>query len=278
MGRFHNNRGQIVPFGKSCIDLFSPTIVKKGGSRWDLHYYYQGDGIMAHTYILVVDDDARIVNLLRASLSREGWHVLTASDGAEALRITEKDSPDLVLLDMMLPNVDGYEVCRQLRQWSQVPIIGLSTRDDTADKVKCLNLGADDYITKPFGIDELVARIRAVLRRINIGDSTTARSDFRCGKLKVDFITRRVTADGHEIKLTPTEYMLLRELVLSVGRPLGYRYLLGKIWGPEYKTEREYLHVYIGHLRTKIESDYKCPASIVCVPGVGYRFQCQESP
>ncbi|MBA7666824.1 Transcriptional regulatory protein KdpE [subsurface metagenome] len=229
---------------------------------------------MAHTYILVVDDDPKVVNFLKVSLSREGWHVLTASDGAEALRMAEKDPPDLVLLDMMLPNVDGFEVCRQLRQWSQVPIIGLSTRGDTADKVKCLNLGADDYITKPFGIDELIARIRAVLRRNNIGDSTPAGSYFKCGKLKVDFITRRVTANGHEVKLTPTEYKLLRELVLSPGQALGYRYLLGKIWGPEYKTEREYLHVYIGHLRAKIESDHKGSASILCVPGVGYRFQC----
>ncbi len=233
---------------------------------------------MAHTYILVVDDDAKIVNFLRVSLSREGWHVLTASDGTEALQIAEKESPDLVLLAMMLPDVDGFEVCRQLRQWSQVPIIGLSTRGDTADKVKCLNLGADDCITKPFGIDELIARIRAVLRRNSIGDSTPAGSRFRCGKLKVDFITRKVTDNGREIRLTPTEYELLRELVLSVERPLGYRYLLGKIWGPEYKTEREYLHVYIGHLRAKIECDHKGPASIVCVPGVGYRFQCQETP
>ena len=181
---------------------------------------------MAHTYILVVDDDPKVVNFLKVSLSREGWHVLTASDGAEALRMAEKDPPDLVLLDMMLPNVDGFEVCRQLRQWSQVPIIGLSTRGDTADKVKCLNLGADDYITKPFGIDELIARIRAVLRRNNIGDSTPAGSYFKCGKLKVDFITRRVTANGHEVKLTPTEYKLLRELVLSPGHPPRYRDLL----------------------------------------------------
>jgi len=228
---------------------------------------------MAHTYILVVDDDTKTVNFLRVSLSREGWHVLTASDGAEALRMVEKAPPDLILLDMMLPKVDGFEVCRRLRQWSQVPIIGLSARGDTADKVKCLNLGADDYITKPFGIDELIARVKAVLRRNSIGDSTPAGSNFKCGKLKVDFITRRVTTDGHEVKLTPTEYKLLRELVLSAGQALGYRYLLGKIWGPEYKTEREYLHVYIGHLRAKIESDHKGSASIVCVPGVGYRFQ-----
>ena len=231
---------------------------------------------MAHTYILVVDDDEKIVKFLRLNLSREGWHVLMARDGAEALRVVERDSPDLVLLDIMLPRVDGFDVLRQLRQWSQVPIIGLSARGDTADKVKCLNLGADDYITKPFGISELVARVKAVLRRNKIDDSTPNRPDYTCGQLKVDYYTRRVTRDGEEVKLTPTEYKLLRELVLGAGHALGYRYLLGKIWGPEYKTEREYLHVYIGHLRAKIEpedTDY-----IECIPGVGYRFQCQEPP
>ncbi len=231
---------------------------------------------MAHTYILVVDDDEKIVKFLRFNLSGEGWHVLTARDGAEALRVVEKDSPDLVLLDIMLPRVDGFEVLRQLRQWSQVPIIGLSARGDTADKVKCLNLGADDYITKPFGINELIARIKAVLRRNKVDDSAPTTPDFKCGELKVDFLIRQVTRDGQELKLTPTEYKLLRELALGVGHTLSYRYLLGKIWGPEYKTEREYLHVYIGHLRAKIEPDPKDHDHIVCMPGVGYRFQCQE--
>ena len=228
---------------------------------------------MAHTYILVVDDDEKIVRFLRFNLSGEGWHIVTAADGAEALRIAEKDPPDLILLDMMLPKVDGFEVCRQLRQWSQVPIIGISARGDTADKVKCLNLGADDYLTKPFGIDELIARIRAVLRRNKIDDAAPSRAAFRSGRLKIDFMTRKVTNDGKEVKLTPTEYKLLRELALGAGQALDYRYLLGKIWGPEYKTEREYLHVYIGHLRAKIEPDPRNPVYILSVPGVGYRFR-----
>ena len=228
---------------------------------------------MAHTYILVVDDDEKIVKFLRFNLTGEGWHVLTARDGAEALQIVEKDPPDLILLDIMLPKVDGFEVCRQLRQWSQVPIIGLSARGDTADKVKCLDLGADDYITKPFGMGELIARVKAVLRRNKIDDATPTKPCFKCGNLEVDFVTRRVTLAGNEVKLTPTEFKLLRELVLSAGQALGYRYLLGRIWGPEYKTEREYLHVYIGHLRAKIEPCPRNPTYIVSVPGVGYRFQ-----
>jgi two-component system KDP operon response regulator KdpE len=187
--------------------------------------------------------------------------------------MVEKDPPDLILLDMMMPRVDGFEVCRRLRQWSQIPIIGLSARGDSADKVRCLDLGADDYITKPFGIDELIARIKAVLRRNKMDDATPASASFASGDLKIDFIIRRVTIADSEIKVTPTEYKLLRELVLSPGQALSYRYLLGKIWGPEYKTEREYVHVYIGHLRAKIEPDPKNPEYILSVSGVGYRFQ-----
>lgn len=233
---------------------------------------------MANTNILVVDDDEKIVKFLRLNLSGEGWSIITARDGAEALQVVDKDPPDLILLDMMLPKVDGFEVCRRLRQWSQVPIIGVSARGDMADKVKCLDLGADDYITKPFGIDELIARVKAVLRRNKIDDSTPARPYFKCGSLKVDFVARRVTLAGKEVKLTPTEYNLLRELVLNAGQILGYRDLLERIWGPEYKTEKEYLHVYIGHLRAKIEPDLGDTAQIVCVQGVGYRFQGQGIP
>ena len=228
---------------------------------------------MPHTYILVVDDDEKIVKFLRYNLSREGWHILVARDGAEALQMVEKDPPDLILLDMMMPRVDGFEVCRRLRQWSQIPVIGLSARGNSADKVRCLDLGADDYITKPFGIDELIARIKAVLRRNKMDDAAPASASFASGDLKIDFINRRVTVASDEVKLTPTEYKLLRELVLSPGQALSYRYLLGKIWGPEYKTEREYLHVYIGHLRAKIEPDPKNPEYILSVSGVGYRFR-----
>jgi two-component system KDP operon response regulator KdpE len=233
---------------------------------------------MAYTYILAVDDDEKLLKSLRLNLAGEGWHILTARNGAEALQIVEQENPDLVLLDIMMPEIDGFEVCRRLRQWSHVSIIGLSARGDTADKVKCLDLGADDYITKPFGMDELIARIKAVLRRNKLDDLGPVRASFEDGDLKIDFLTRKVTVAGDEIRLTPTEYKLLRELVLNPGQALAYRYLLGRIWGPEYKTEREYLHVFIGHLRSKIEPDPKNPVYILSVPGVGYRFRGQTGP
>lgn len=231
---------------------------------------------MNHTYVLVVDDDEKILKFLKANLAREGWHVATARDGSEALRMVEKDPPDLIILDIMMPKIDGFEVCQQLRQWSQVPIIGLSARGDLADKVKCLDLGADDYMTKPFGIDELIARVKAVLRRNRFDDSVPVASSFTSGELAVDLATRRVTYGGNEIRLTATEFKLLRELVLGAGQSLSYKHLLGKIWGPEYKTEREYLHVYIGHLRSKLEPDPRNPVYIISVPGVGYQFHSAQ--
>jgi two-component system KDP operon response regulator KdpE len=228
---------------------------------------------MSHTYVLVVDDDEKMLKFLRINLTKEGWHVITAKDGAEALKIVETDPPDLIILDIMMPKVDGFEVCEEIRKWSQVPIIGLSARGEMADKVKCLNLGADDYMTKPFGIDELIARVKAVLRRNRFEDSVPATSSFISGDLVVDLATRKVTRAGKDIRLTATEFKLLRELVLGAGQTLTYKYLLGKIWGPEYKTEREYLHVYIGHLRAKLEPDPRNPVYIISVPGVGYQVQ-----
>jgi len=223
--------------------------------------------------IMIVDDDPAILRLLSANLKARGYEVITATNCEESLEAVQKDFVDLIILDLMMPKVDGVQVCRRIREWSDVPIIILSARGDENDKVKCLDLGADDYLTKPFGIDELIARIRAVLRRNKIDDAAPSRAAFRSGRLKIDFMTRKVTNDGKEVKLTPTEYKLLRELALGAGQALDYRYLLGKIWGPEYKTEREYLHVYIGHLRAKIEPDPRNPVYILSVPGVGYRFR-----
>jgi len=227
--------------------------------------------------ILIVDDDTKILRFLRLNLGSEGWKILTAKNGAEALQIAENESPDLILLDMMLPVIDGFEVCRQLRIVSNIPIIGLSARGEMSDKVSCLNLGADDYITKPFELDELIARIKAVLRRNKLAEGTPQINFFSIGDIQIDFITQRVIRQGVEVKLTPTEYNLLRELVINAGNPLTHAYLLIKIWGKDYSAEREYLHVYIGHLRNKLENDPKNPGLILSIPGVGYIFKGSDS-
>jgi two-component system KDP operon response regulator KdpE len=223
--------------------------------------------------ILVADDDEKIVKLLSLILSEEGWNVLIARDGAEVIQMTDKYSPDLLVLDIVMPKIDGFEVCRQLRQRSRIPIIALSARGEIADKVRCLNLGADDYITKPFGVSELIARINAVFRRNEISNFVPRISPFICDSIKIDYSQRRVYLLDNEVNLTPTEYNLLVELVTNIDKTLTYVHLLAKIWGPEFKEEREYLHVYIGHLRNKLESDPKNPRYIISVPRIGYRFQ-----
>jgi two-component system KDP operon response regulator KdpE len=181
-----------------------------------------------------------------------------------------------MILDIMLPEKDGFEVCRNVREWSQVPIIMLSARGGEEDKVNCLNIGADDYITKPFGIDELIARIKAVLRRVEPLYIKPSQPSFTTNGLEVNFVERRVTISGREVKLTPTEYRLLQELVLNVDKVLTHSMLLQKIWGPEYAEEKEYLHVFIGRLRKELEPHPESPRYIMTVPGVGYRFKSVE--
>jgi len=178
-----------------------------------------------------------------------------------------------VILDIMMPKVDGFEVCQRLREWSQIPIIMLSARGDEEDKVKCLDLGADDYITKPFGVEELLARVKAVFRRTQAVGATLTRPAFTSGDLTINFVERRVTIADREVKLTPTEYNLLQELVLNAGKVLTHTHLLSKVWGPEYRDEREYLHVFIRRLRNKLEPDPTNPSYIITVPGVGYQFK-----
>ena len=223
--------------------------------------------------VLIVDDDLAIIKFVRANLKAEDYETFTAMDGAEALQTIEKELPDLVILDIMMPKVDGFEVCRQLREWSQVPIIMLSARGDEVDKVKCLDLGADDYITKPFGVDELLARVRAVFRRTEAALTTPTQPSFTAGDLKINFVERRVTVAGEEVKLTPTEFSLLQELVLNAGKVLTHTHLLNKVWGLEYREERQYLHVFIRRLRAKLEPDLTNPKYIITVPGVGYQFK-----
>jgi len=223
--------------------------------------------------ILVVDDELSIIKFLRANLEASGYEVLTAMDGAEALQTVEMELPDLVVLDITMPKMDGFEVCRRLREWSPIPVIMLSARGDEQDKVKCLDLGADDYITKPFGASELTARVSAVLRRTEASNAKPAQPSFTSGDLQINFVKRQVTIAGNEVKLTPTEYSLLQELVLNAGKVLTHAHLLNKVWGPEYREDRQYLHVFVRRLRDKLEPDPTNPRYIVTVSGIGYQFQ-----
>ena len=223
--------------------------------------------------ILIVDDELAILKLLRANLQGKGFDVLSAMDGATAIRTVESELPSLLLLDINMPKMDGFEVCRQLREWSQIPIIMLSAQGDEEDKVKCLELGADDYVTKPFGAGELIARINAVLRRADTARAVPARSACTCGNIQINFAQRAVTLAGSEVRLTPTEYSLLKELALNAGKVLTSAELLNRVWGPEYGQERQYLHVFIGHLRAKLEPEPTSPRYITTVSGVGYKFQ-----
>ena len=228
---------------------------------------------MKKTRILVVDDELSIIRFLRANLEATGFKVLTAMNGAEALHTLEMEVPDLIILDIMMPKMDGFEVCHRIREWSQIPIIMLSAKGDEGDKVKCLDIGADDYITKPFGASELIARVRAVHRRTEAAATIPTRPSFTSGDLQISFAQRRVTVASKEVKLTPTEYSLLQELVLNAGKVLTHTYLLNKVWGPEYREEREYLHVFARRLRAKLEPDPINPEYILTVHGVGYQFR-----
>ena len=228
---------------------------------------------MKKTRILVVDDELSIIKFLRANLEARGYEVLAAMNGTEALQTFEMELPDLVILDIMMPKMDGLEVCRRIREWSQVPIIMLSARGDENDKVKCLDLGADDYITKPFGAGELIARVRAVFRRTEAAGTIPTQPSFTTGDLEINFVERSITAAGKKVKLTPTEYNLLQELVINKGKVLTHTHLLNKVWGLEYREERQYLHVFIRRLRAELELDPANPRYIVSVPGVGYQFK-----
>jgi two-component system KDP operon response regulator KdpE len=228
---------------------------------------------MKKTCILVVDDEVSIIRFVSAHLRKEGYEIITASNGEEALLLAEEENPTLVLLDIMMPKMDGFEVCRRLREWSQVPIIMLSVKGEESDKVKCLDLGADDYVTKPFGGEELLARVRAVLRRAEVAGAVSDRPPFASGDLKISFAQRQVTVAGRDVKLTPTEFGLLQELTLNAGKILTHTHLLQKVWGPEYRDEKEYLHEFVRRLRNKLEPDKEKPRYIVSVPSIGYQFR-----
>lgn len=227
---------------------------------------------MEKTSILVVDDDPAISRLLCANLKARGYEVITAVDGEEALEVMDREIVHLIILDIMMPGMDGVEVCRRIREWSRVPIIMLSARGDEKGKVNCLELGADDYLTKPFGVAELIARVKTALRHSNATQVAPIRSTFTSGNIEINFPTRRVTVDGTEIKLTPTEYSLLEQLVVNVDKVLTHSMLLQRVWGEEYFSEKEYLRVFIGRLRKKVENEPENPKHIITVPGVGYHF------
>jgi DNA-binding response OmpR family regulator len=226
--------------------------------------------------ILIVDDDPLIVRLVRANLDRAGYRVLTAADGEEALEVVAAELPDLVILDLMLPRLDGFEVCRRIREFSLVPVVMLTARGEQVDKLRGFEMGADDYLTKPFAPAELLARVQAVLRRSQQGAPPSAASVVRCGAITVDFVRRRVTVQDEPVRLTPTEFKLLQQLALNVGKVLSHTELLTRVWGPEYRDDRDYLWAYVRHLRRKLEPDPEHPVHILSEPGVGYVMECPE--
>ena len=222
--------------------------------------------------VLVVDDETRILRFIRANLEAGGYKVLVATDGAAAIRLVEAEEPDLVLLDIMLPDVDGFEVLQRVRQFSVVPVIMITARTDESDRIRGLNLGADDYLTKPFSPDELMARVGAVMRRTRFADEMEPRPTLLCGDLAINFAQRRVTRRGSEVRLSPTEYKLLYELAINAGRILSHEDLLQRVWGPQYRNESAYLWTYVRHLRRKLEDRPDEPRYILTEPGVGYTF------
>ena len=221
--------------------------------------------------ILVVDDDPQIRRVMRATLSGHHYEVVEARNGDEALERFREEMPDLVLLDMNMPGMDGLETCRLLRAGSEAPILILSVRNTERDKVAALDAGADDYVTKPFGMEELLARIRAAMRRAPASPEGGPHA-ITDGDLQIDFDTRRVRVRDREVRLTPKEFELLRHLVAHAGKPVPHRELLQAVWGPDYGAETEYLRVFINQLRKKIELDPAKPQYVVTEPWVGYRF------
>jgi two-component system KDP operon response regulator KdpE len=222
------------------------------------------------TRILIVDDEPQILRALRINLHARGYEVITAADGAEALHSAAAHHPDLVVLDLGLPDIDGVEVIRKLRTWTPLPIVILSGRTDSRGKVHALDAGADDYVTKPFSIEELLARIRAVTRRLAGPEPAQAT---RIGRYTVDLADRRIEGAGQPVHLTPIEWHLLEVLTRNPGKLVSQRQLLQEVWGPTYATETQYLRQYMKHLRRKLEPDPARPRHLLTEPGMGYRFQ-----
>jgi two-component system KDP operon response regulator KdpE len=219
--------------------------------------------------ILVVDDDPQLLRALRINLTARGYDVAVAPDGTTALASASRQPPDLVILDLGLPDMDGVEVVAGIRGWTKVPILVLSARHLEQSKVQALDAGADDYVTKPFGMDELLARVRAALRRsVPVAEEPVIDTD----AFTIDLAARRITRDGADVRLTPTEWHVLEVLVRNPGRLVSQRQLLHEVWGPRYERETNYLRVYLAQLRAKLEPDPSRPRHLITEPGMGYRF------
>ena len=225
---------------------------------------------MVNESVLIVDDEPAVRRFLRVTLAAQSYNILEATTGQEALATAAKDKPDIIVLDIGLPDIDGVEVTKLLRQWTDMPIIVLSVRGSEGDKIAALDAGADDYLTKPFSVGELLARIRAALRRVT---QKSGGPIFTNGSLKVDLSRRIITVSSLEVQLTPTEYELLGVLITHAGKVLTHHFLLQEVWGVEYGEELHMLHVNISNLRRKIEQDSAHPQLIITEPGVGYRLK-----
>ncbi len=230
--------------------------------------------MMKKTKILIVDDEPQILRALRAGLTAQGYEVIGASDGEEALDKASAELPDAVILDLNLPRKSGLDVCRELRAWSAVPIIVLSVRDAERDKVTALDLGADDYLTKPFGTDELLARLRVALRHAAHEDA--GEPVVRAGAVTIDLARHLVLRGEEEVRLTATEYNLLAYLAINAGRVLTHTQILEHVWGESYQSETQNLRVYISQLRRKLDPDSLQPQLITTEPGIGYRFFAED--
>ena len=228
-----------------------------------------------HPLVLLVDDEAPLQKYVSTNLRARGYDVRVASDGTEALKLLQETVPALVVLDINMPGPDGFQVLEAIRREMDVPVIMLSARGREGDKVRALNLGADDYLTKPFGIEEFLARVRAALRRA-APHAEPPLAPYRAAGLEIDFAARRVRLDGHDVRLTPREYELLAHLARNAGRVLTHRQILEAVWGPEYGEEAEYVWAYVKRIRRKIEPDAARTALLLTEPGVGYRMREAE--
>ena len=220
--------------------------------------------------VLIVDDEAQLVRALRASLEVRGYDVISASAGADGLRLASSSEPDIVILDLGLPDIDGTEVLKRIRTFSSVPVVVLTVREDQDQKIRILEAGADDYVTKPFAMEELVARMGAVLRRTSTAEQGASALTY--GDIEIDLTRRLVRKDGNTVHLTPKEFGILEAMATNPGKLLTHRWLLARVWGPGYEDEVEYLRVFVAQLRKKLETDPSGPRWILTDPGVGYRW------